>query len=315
MIRQLALLVLLLALSFTPAAFGLPDEAVGRVVSVVSGDSLGIEILIGDARTNNIDSIKLADIQAPSTVTAEGKATQEYALSLLKNKLVYLDINDNATTTRNKWSQLICVIYLMDPEFRPVWPPVNRILVDSGYARLNDDPNNEFNSSAWWQRPSAFLPGEKIDLLKALLEKLPEPEQLTFVAPSSPPAVEAKVNTMPSLAKVNATTSLVKDSSTAGVAKVNSTASLVKGSSTVGVAKVNTTTSLVNGSSIVGVAKVNSTTSLVKVNSTASLAKVNTTTSLVKGSSTVSVEKSSSRKGSILEKDETSGRVSIGYRT
>jgi hypothetical protein len=136
MIRQLALLVLLLALSFTPAAFGLPDEAVGRVVSVVSGDSLGIEILIGDARTNNIDSIKLADIQAPSTVTAEGKATQKYALSLLKNKLVYLDINDNATTTRNKWSQLICVIYLMDPEFRPVWPPVNRILVDSGYALI-----------------------------------------------------------------------------------------------------------------------------------------------------------------------------------
>jgi endonuclease YncB( thermonuclease family) len=136
MMRQLALLILSLVLIFMPAAFGLPDEAVGRVVSVISGDSLGIEMLIADARTNNIDSIKLADIQAPSTVTKEGKAAQKYALSLLKNKTVYLDINDNASGARNEWSQLICVIYLMDSEYRPVWPPVNRILVDGGYARL-----------------------------------------------------------------------------------------------------------------------------------------------------------------------------------
>jgi hypothetical protein len=65
---QLALLQLALLLAlFMPVAFGLPDEAVGRVVSVISGDSLGIEMLIADVRTNNIDSIKLADIEAPST--------------------------------------------------------------------------------------------------------------------------------------------------------------------------------------------------------------------------------------------------------
>jgi len=185
MIRQLALLVLSLVLIFMPAAFGLPDEAVGRVVSVISGDSLGIEMLIADARTNNIDSIKLADIQAPSTVTAEGKAAQKYAFSLLKNKTVYLDINDNASGARNEWSQLICVIYLMDSEYRPVWPPVNRILVDGGYARLIDDKNCEFNSSAWWQPPPVFPPGEKRDLLKAMLEGKPQPEQVTFVGPSS----------------------------------------------------------------------------------------------------------------------------------
>lgn len=154
-------LALLLVLVLMPAAFGLPDEAVGRVVSVISGDSLGIEMLIADARTNNIDSIKLADIQAPSTVTAEGKAAQKYALSLLKNKTVYLDINDNTTSTRNEWSQLICVIYLMDSEFRPVWPPFNRMIVDGGHARLNDDTNDEFNSSAWWQKPPVFPLGAK----------------------------------------------------------------------------------------------------------------------------------------------------------
>jgi len=188
MMRHLALLVLLSALYFVPPAFGLPDEAVGRVVSVVSGDSLGIEMLIADARTNNIDSIKLADIQAPSTVTAEGKASQKYALSLLKNKIVYLDINDNNNTTRNVWSQLICVIYLMDSDFRPVWPPVNRILVEEGYAKQNDDLNNEFDPSVWWKPPPVFPPGEKRTQLIAMLEEAQQAEEMSLAEQSPIPS-------------------------------------------------------------------------------------------------------------------------------
>ncbi len=180
MIRQLALLVLLSALIFISPAFGLPDEAVGRVVSVISGDSLGIEMLIADARTKDIDSIKLADIHAPSTVTDQGKASQKYALSLLKNKMVYLDINDNNNTTRNEWSQLICVIYLMDSEYRPVWPPVNRILVEEGYATQNDDPDNDFDPSVWWKPPPVFPPGEKRAQLMAMLEKAQQTEDMTL---------------------------------------------------------------------------------------------------------------------------------------
>ncbi len=183
MMRQLALLATLLALSSMPAAFGLPDEAVGRVVSVISGDSLGIEMLIGDARTKDIDSIKLADIEAPSTVTAEGKASQKYTLSLLKNKMVYLDIDNN--TTRNVWSQLISVIYLLDSDFRPVWPPVNRILVEEGYAKQNDDPNNEFDPSAWWKPPPVFPPGEKSAQLKAMVEEAQQAEEKALAEQSS----------------------------------------------------------------------------------------------------------------------------------
>jgi endonuclease YncB( thermonuclease family) len=183
MMRQLALLVLLSALSFMPAAFGLPDEAVGRVVSVVSGDSLGIEMLIADARTKDIDSIKLADIQAPSTVTEQGKASQKYALSLLKNKMVYLDIDNN--TTRNVWSQLICVIYLMDSEYRPIWPPVNRILVEEGYAKQNDDLNNEFDPSVWWKPPPVFPPGEKRSQLISMLEEAQKTEEMNLAEQSS----------------------------------------------------------------------------------------------------------------------------------
>ena len=167
---QLALLILFCLL---PAAWGLPYEAAGRVVSVVSGDSLGIEMLISDPRTNEIDSIKLADIDAPSTVTAEGKAAKAYVATLLKNKTVFLDIEDNISRCRSQWGQLICLVYLRDESGQQLWPPVNRIMVDEGYALLDDDAGNEFNASAWWGQPSLPLSGEKGDQLNAMLEKSP----------------------------------------------------------------------------------------------------------------------------------------------
>ena len=153
-----------------PVASGVPEEAVGRVVSVISGDSLGIEMLIPDARTNNVDSIKLADIASPSTVTPEGKAAQKYAYSLLWNKTVYLDIDDNTTSGRNEWSQLICVVYLIDSEYRPIWPPVNRIIVDMGYAKVDDDKKNEFDPTSWWKEPN-IPEGTKENLLRDMEEK------------------------------------------------------------------------------------------------------------------------------------------------
>lgn len=147
--------ILLLALVLIHYASGTPDEAVGRVVSIISGDSFGIEIHISDPRTTSTDSVKLADIESPSTVTPEGKAARKFLDSLLKNKTVYLDIDDNSSAGRNQWNQLMCVVYLTDSEDRPVWPPVNRILVDSGFAALKDDKSNEFNSTEWWQKPVA----------------------------------------------------------------------------------------------------------------------------------------------------------------
>ncbi|MDD4651371.1 MAG: hypothetical protein PHQ34_03985 [Methanothrix sp.] len=201
-----------LCLLLLPAAFGLPDEAVGRVVSVVSGDSLGIEILIADGGINGVDSIKLADIATPSGITAQGKAARDYSYSLLKNKLVYIDINNNTTGKRSKWNQLICVIYLVDPEFRPVWPPVNRILVDGGFARLNDDPYDEFDSSAWWQKPPVFLPSQRRDKLNAILEKRLEPEEIFFIGPIPAPVDEALIKSKSNTTDGNATVSAAETS-------------------------------------------------------------------------------------------------------
>jgi endonuclease YncB( thermonuclease family) len=162
-------LALLLALIFLQVAAGAPDEAIGRVVSVVSGDSFGIEIVVPDARTQHIDCVRLADIESPSTVTPEGKIAKKGASSILKNKTVYLDIDDNSTGGRNDVGQLVCVAYLMDSEGRPVWPCVNRILVDSGYAVVNDDKHNEFNTTTWWQNP--LFPEIKSPKLKNIEEE------------------------------------------------------------------------------------------------------------------------------------------------
>ena len=146
-------IAIFIVMASNPGALAVPDEAAGRIVSVISADSMGIEMLVGDQRTRDVDSVKLADIVAPSTVTPEGKAAQKAAVLLLKNQTVYIDIDENSPGGRNEWGQLICVIYLIDSQYRPMWPPVNRILVDEGHAQLQENGDNEFNSSVWWQEP------------------------------------------------------------------------------------------------------------------------------------------------------------------
>jgi hypothetical protein len=341
MIKRLALLALSLSLVFLPGAIGLPDEAVGRVVSVISGDSMGINMLIVDGEINSVDRIKLADIAVPSTITAEGKAAQNYALSLLKNKMVYLDINSNASGRRNKWNQLICVIYLVDSEFRPVWPPVNRILVDSGYARLNDDPDNEFNSSAWWLQPPVFLPSKKRDLLTDMLEKMPQSKEMFFAGPLPSPANVAKVNSQlnasGNVSASNATKSILAESATnstlaTGAAKgkpesdkvrktsmldakkAASTLSATKGRAASIAVPDNSTSCIANGTSLSSGVPVNSTSHIAMKNTTASKMQINSTTLVVPGVSESGTTKKDPRSVSILEKDKTSGRISIGYR-
>lgn len=150
------LFVLLLIFILIKVAIALPDEAIGRVVTVVTGDTFGIEITSPDPRTRHIDQVKLADIIVPSTLTPEGKKAKKYTTSLMNNKTVFLDIDDNLTGGRNELGQLVCVVYLMDSNSRPVWPCVNRIIVDSGNATLTVDKHSEFNATAWWQKPPAM---------------------------------------------------------------------------------------------------------------------------------------------------------------
>lgn len=163
------ILALILTIALIKSVGGAPDEVIGRVVSVISGDSFGIEMKTSDPRVNKIDSVKLADIEAPSTLMPKGKDARKYADSMLKNRTVSIDIDDNTSSGRNEWNQLICVIYLMTSDNRLIWPPVNRIMVDSGHAVLNDDKSNEFDASTWWKDPTVSLESKAKSIPKNLV--------------------------------------------------------------------------------------------------------------------------------------------------
>jgi len=154
------LLILLLILPSLQVAVAAPDEAIGRVVTIVSGDIFGIEMDSSDPRAQHIDSVKLADVVSASTISPEGKASKAFTETMLKNKTVYLDIDDNSSNGRNEWGQLVCVVYLMDSDSRPVWPCFNRMIVDYGFARLSDSRDNEFNATTWWGSPTASVKRE-----------------------------------------------------------------------------------------------------------------------------------------------------------
>jgi len=175
---MIKLLVLLLTLAPLQAANAAPDEAIGRVVSVLSGDSFGIEIAVGDERVQRIDRVKLADVDSPSTLEAPGKAAKKYASSILRNKTVYLDIDDKLPGGRNDMGLLVCVVYLQDSNSRPVWPPFNRIVVDEGHAVVNDVSNNEFNASSWWQPPPEMKIKRTLPTMNEAQEVRPEAKVL-----------------------------------------------------------------------------------------------------------------------------------------
>ncbi len=165
------ILVLFYLLLLSNDVLGAPDEAIGRVVSVISGDSFGIEVQLSDPRTHQVDSVKLADVISPSTVFPAGKVAREYANSMLKNKTVFLDIDDNLHNGRNEWGQLVCTVYLMDSNYKPIWPCFNRMLVDSLNAELQADETSEFNASSWWENKPSLPKETRARLLKMDEEK------------------------------------------------------------------------------------------------------------------------------------------------
>ena len=74
--------------------------------------------------------------------------------AVLLNKRVYLDIDD--LSVRDPYGRLVCVVYLTGLYGQPILTPCfNRMLVDSGYAKIENSTNSEFDPSKWWPDNSA----------------------------------------------------------------------------------------------------------------------------------------------------------------
>jgi endonuclease YncB( thermonuclease family) len=140
MICRLVLSISVLSmLVLIAAAAASPDEASGIVTQVKTGDAFMVD---------GVGCVRLADVKAPETAR-EALYSQEYTMQTLLNTQVFLDIDNQ--TSRDENGCLICVVYRAAQNGTPnLNANFNRMLVDAGFAVIQDDKRNEFDPSSWW---------------------------------------------------------------------------------------------------------------------------------------------------------------------
>jgi endonuclease YncB( thermonuclease family) len=160
---------------FPSIALAAQDEAYGIVTNVVDGDTFDVTIEKGNAKVAyGVERIRLADIDSPEMKSESGLAARDFTFAVLMNKRVYLDIDDLSAAGRDSYGRLICVAYLAGVYGQPLAAPnFNRLLVDSGHARIENFTNNEFDPQNWRSGqtlPSATEPLQGLgqDLLQNL---------------------------------------------------------------------------------------------------------------------------------------------------
>jgi endonuclease YncB( thermonuclease family) len=162
-------------------ALAAPDESYGQVRNVLSGDTFEILIQKADPRIlSALEVVRLADVDSPGMDTSAGLLARDFAYAVLMNKRVSLDIDDLSGSGRDAYGRLVCVVYLTGSygQIIPA-PSFNRMLVDSGYAAVDDAKENEFQPADWWSKGGSS-PGngsQVSDLLQEPLKSLLRPLQ------------------------------------------------------------------------------------------------------------------------------------------
>ena len=173
-------ILLLLLFCISSSLFILPfialaaqDEAYGIVTNVVDGDTFDVTIEKAGAKVAYlVERIRLADVDSPEMESENGPAAKDFTFALLMNKRVYLDIDDLSANGRDSYGRLICVAYLTGFYGQPIAAPnFNRLLVDSGHARLDNFTNNEFDPKDWRNGPGPQRESEPLQSLGQELQK------------------------------------------------------------------------------------------------------------------------------------------------
>jgi len=137
-------LLLLIAL-----ANGAPDEAYGRVTKVIDGDTIDVQ-LQDSPISEDLIRVRLADIDCPETrgpkACQAGKEATNYTRAWLLSSYVFLDLDDK--TGKDPYGRWVAVVYLSE-DGKP-GRNFNKMLVDSGHAKIDDFKNNEFDPGSWW---------------------------------------------------------------------------------------------------------------------------------------------------------------------
>jgi len=110
-------------------------DVIARVYKVIDGDTF-------DAFP--VGRVRLADIDAPEYWEEGYEEAREFLESLVLNKKVYLDVDDESVMDR--YNRLVCIVYVEYNSTHLL--NVNFLLVRKGYAEISDYLN-EFNPSQW----------------------------------------------------------------------------------------------------------------------------------------------------------------------
>jgi endonuclease YncB( thermonuclease family) len=125
-------------------------DALAIVVRVVDGDTFRARITcVSGAFSGRISvgteyRVRLADVNAPELGTVEGERARRALESLIQGRTVMLDVD--GVDVFDKYGRIIAVAYIDYNETHLL--NINKWLVDEGYARVWDHPN-EFNPGTW----------------------------------------------------------------------------------------------------------------------------------------------------------------------
>ena len=158
-----------------------PDEAYGTVTNIVDGGTFDLDVEKADPRVEQrTERVRLADVDTPDMKTADGPAARDFTYAVLQGRRVYLDIDDYSPSGRDAEGSLVCVASLAGAYGQPLAAPnFNRMLVDSGHARLDNSTDNEFDPQYWWDDGSFDFSGGALedvsqDIREDLLPKIEE---------------------------------------------------------------------------------------------------------------------------------------------
>ena len=163
---------------FSSICLAAPDEVYGTVTNILDGATFDLEIEKADPRVEQrTERVRLADVDCPEMKTADGPAARDFTYAVLQGRRVYLDIDDLddlSPAGRDAEGSLVCVVSLSGAYGQPLaWPNFNRLLVDSGHARLDNSTDNEFDPQYWWDDgPSRFSSGALDDVSQDIREEL-----------------------------------------------------------------------------------------------------------------------------------------------
>jgi micrococcal nuclease len=114
------------------------NEAAGPVTYVTDADTITV---------GGVGIVRLADVNSPELAAPGGAEAKEYTREHLLGKQVFLDL-DNKTGT-DKYGRKVCVVLLANAN-GTAGAIFNRMLVDAGFAKVEDAKDNEFNPAYWW---------------------------------------------------------------------------------------------------------------------------------------------------------------------